>query len=451
MARIGYLYLRAGRIGENRQILPSGFITDVRQPYPGFETLKVQLQEKYPGAPQHYGLLWWNNADGAMKGVPRDAYWSWGLYDSHIIVVPSLDLVVARAGKTMRGGMPSHPSTLEPLLAPIVASLSAAVTEFAPHYPPSPVIAGIEWAPRTTIRRTGSDCDTFPSSWADDGHLYAAFGDCRGMEPLRPEKLGMGFLRIAGPPDSFEATNVISETGENKGQGQHGKKASGMLMVDGVLYMWARNAGNAQLAWSTDHARTWTWSDWKFTESFGYVTFLNFGRNYSAARDNYVYLYASDEDNAYVPWKRMVMARVPKDRIRERAAYEFFKARDAKGGAVWTKDFRGRRAVLENPRGLGYRFQASYNAGLKRYLINQITYNADVNTRFQGGMVIYDAPEPWGPWTTAYFTRLWDVAPGESQHFPPKWMSADGRTMHLIFSGDDILSVRRATVKLRRR
>ena len=33
-------------------------------------------------------------------------------------------------------------------------------------------------------------------------------------------------------------------------------------MVDGVLYLWVRNAGNARLAWSADHGRTWTWSGW---------------------------------------------------------------------------------------------------------------------------------------------------------------------------------------------
>src|SRR3954451_17703954 len=42
--------------------------------------------------------MWWNNGDGAMKDVPRDAFWSWGLRESFILVVPSLDLVAARAG-----------------------------------------------------------------------------------------------------------------------------------------------------------------------------------------------------------------------------------------------------------------------------------------------------------------------------------------------------------------
>jgi hypothetical protein len=30
--------------------------------------------------------------------VPRDAYWGWGQGDSLIVVIPSLDIVIARAG-----------------------------------------------------------------------------------------------------------------------------------------------------------------------------------------------------------------------------------------------------------------------------------------------------------------------------------------------------------------
>ena len=36
----------------------------------------------------------WNTAD-----VPVDTFWSWGAGDSLIIVIPSLDLVIARAGQ----------------------------------------------------------------------------------------------------------------------------------------------------------------------------------------------------------------------------------------------------------------------------------------------------------------------------------------------------------------
>jgi hypothetical protein len=47
--------------------------------------------------------------------------------------------------------------------------------------------------------------------------------------------------------------------------------------------------------------------------------------------------------------------------------------------------------------------------------------------RFAGGLAIYDALEPWGPWTTVFVTKQWDVGPGETASFPTKWISGDGK------------------------
>ena len=217
-----------------------------------------------------------------------------------------------------------------------------------------------------------------------------------------------------------------------------------MLMVDGILYMWTRNAGNPRLAWSKDHARTWEWSEWTFTTSFGCPTFLNFGRNYAGARDDYVYVYSHDNDNAYRPADRMVLARVPRNRVKDRDAYEFFTGRDAANSPAWSRDIARRVAVFTHE-GRCYRSGISYNAGLKRYLWCQILPGED--PRFRGGFGIYDAPEPWGPWSTAYFTETWDVGPGETSSFPTKWISADGKSLHLVFSGDDSFSVRGAVLE----
>jgi hypothetical protein len=48
-----------------------------------------------------------------------------------------------------------------------------------------------------------------------------------------------------------------------------------------------------------------------------------------------------------------------------------------------------------------------------------------------------------------FFTENWDVGPGENAHLPTKWMSADGRTAYLVFSGDDAFSVRRVQFELK--
>src|SRR5262249_29735692 len=124
---------------------------------------------------------------------------------------------------------------------------------------------------------------------------------------------------------AFQGINIPSPSGEQLGEGAASKKASGILCVEGVLYLGARNAGNAQLAWSKDHGKTWQWADWKFTTSFGCPTFLNFGKNYAGAHDEFVYVYSHDAGSAYRPADRMVLARVPKRNIKARAAYEFFR------------------------------------------------------------------------------------------------------------------------------
>jgi hypothetical protein len=257
------------------------------------------------------------------------------------------------------------------------------------------------------------------------------------------KKLSLGLAKVSGGPQDFQGVNIRSQTGEGVGEGAAGAKASGMLCVDGILYLLVRNVRNSQVLWSDDHAATWSRCDWKFETSFGAPTFLNFGANYAGRRDDFVYVYSHDSDSAYTPASRMVMARVPMDRIRERGAYEFFQALEADGRPVWTKDIRDRGAVFVNPEQC-YRSGLSYNAGLKRYLWCQVLpFSTDSRgPRFQGGFGVYEAPEPWGPWRTVFYGQAWDVGPGETSSFPTKWMSPDGHTCHLLFSGNDCFSVR---------
>lgn len=444
MARFGYLYLRDGW-WQGEQILPPAYIQAIRNPVPELPKLKSYDPKAHGEAAPHYCMLWWNNRDGTIAGLPRDACWTWGLYDSVIVVVPSLDLVVARAGKSWKrieGG--GHYDPLKPFLEPIAEAVKAGKRANANSpYPPSPIIKEIIWAPANSIRRAAKGSDNWPMAWADDDRLYTAYGDGNGFEPQTKEKLSLGLAYIEGGPENFHGVNLRSATGEAKGDGKRGRKASGMISISGTLYLLVRNADNAQLGWSTDHGVTWTWANWKFTESFGCPGFVSFGQDYAGARDGYVYLYSQDSDSAYERSDRFVMARVPKDKLRERAAYEFFVCVDSAGQPVWSKQASERGAVFTHS-GACYRSSMSYHPGLKRYL--WCLTGAGNDTRFKGGFAIYDAPEPWGPWTVAFQTEDWDVGPGESMHLPPKWFSADGSTIHLVFSGDDHFSVRAGKV-----
>ena len=166
-----------------------------------------------------------------------------------------------------------------------------------------------------------------------------------------PEKLSLGLRPVEGGPADFSGSTSARRPASRQGDGKAGKKASGLLMVDGVLYLWVRNAGNAQLAWSADHGRTWTWADWKFTTSFGCPTFLNFGKNYAGARDEYVYVYSHDSDSAYEPADRMVLARVPKGRISEPGRLRVLRGLDAGRQPAWTARHRPSAARSSRTRG----------------------------------------------------------------------------------------------------
>jgi hypothetical protein len=55
-----------------------------------------------------------------------------------------------------------------------------------------------------------------------------------------------------------------------------------------------------------------------------------------------------------------------------------------------------------------------------------------------GQLGIFDAPQPWGPWTTVAYYDSWGnmetAGFGLNCDFPQKWMSTDGLTMWSIFS-----------------
>ena len=338
-----------------------------------------------------------------------------------------------------------------------IIALMPVHTNFAqrvPPYPPSPVIKSIIWAPTNTIVRMAKDGDNWPVTWGSDDAIYTTWGDGTGFLPKVQKKLSCGFARVTGHPPDFTGENIRSAA-EQFGGGRNGLKGWGMLAIDDTLYLWFghadKNGGQARLAWSKDFARTWTFAEWKFAE-FGLIGFANFGRGYEGARDEFVYAYSHDGPRADMPADRFSLMRAPKNEVTKRDAWEFFAGFDALGKPRWSGEISGRAGVFHNRDGC-LRSAMTYNPGLRRYLwwqqIPQPPGHPDRgDTRFEGGFAIYDAPEPWGPWTTAFFTTKWDVGPGEHGDFPAKWISRDGKTAWLVFSGEDAFSVRKAEFKL---
>jgi hypothetical protein len=328
-----------------------------------------------------------------------------------------------------------------------------------PPYPPSQIVSGLAWDSDLVRLGNGRTGDNWPITWADDDLLYTAYGDGAGFSNT-DTRYSLGFATVAGDPPTHSGQDFRSDVDTPVGEGPNGIKASGLLMVDGVLYMFVRNYiadssfSNSRLAWSLDHGRTWVWADWYFADTFGCPEFIQFGKNYAGARDAYVYIVSQANDSAYGWSPDIVLARVPKDRVADRSAYEFFAGNDSQAEPLWSTDINQRRPIFTDPNGT-QRISMTYNAALQRYFLTSSHQDGSGNVHTPA-LGVFDAPEPWGPWTTVYYNDTWSEVPTFHHKFPTKWMSSDGRTMWLVFSGSgsttsgcyNCFVVRKATLTL---
>lgn len=243
------------------------------------------------------------------------------------------------------------------------------------------------------------------------------------QEQNGPARVSLGVARIEGPSDAYRGVNVWG--GKNaENPATFTGKGTGILCVGGALYLWVAGPGSlcvpeTRLAVSHDHSRTWKLADWKWTmqDRLFAGTFLNFGRDYAGARDDYVYAYFTRIDHPPPPDKprnwvhetpgRVDLARVPKDRILDRAAYEWYAGRDEQGKAAWTPAMASRAAVFEDANGIKI-VSACYQPRLRKYLL---VYNPRDN---RGNFALFEAPEPWGPWRTVSYLR------GYGPFMPPR-------------------------------
>jgi CubicO group peptidase (beta-lactamase class C family) len=428
-ARLGRLTLRKGDWDGQRLLDPKAIDTILN-----YHSAATLTNWSGPDSPRPV-LGWYTNADRAWPTAPPDAFCGLGAGHQFLLVIPSLDLILVRNGTQIGQRGASWANTKREIVDPLMATLAD------PPHPPSDVIKRVRFDPPETILRQAIDSDNWPLTWADDGAIYTAYGDGRGFEPFVEKKLSLGLATIEGTPPHITGTNLRSPTAERTGNGPKGPKASGMLMVDGVLYLWARNTNNSTLAWSPDRGHTWQWG-FTFTEGFGCPTFLNFGPNYAGARDDYVYVYSQDGPSAYETYDAVALARVPKARIREQGAYEWFVKLAPDGSPVWTSDLNHRGPAFAYPAHC-QRVDAAYNPGLRRYLL-AVSYG------HAGGWGLFDAPAPWGPWTTAFSTQAWDQGQTHGYRLPTKWISDDGRTLWVVFSGlkpNDAFCLRRMTLE----
>ena len=317
-------------------------------------------------------------------------------------------------------------------------------------YPPSPVISGISFDWSTHIR-LAQGSDNWPVTWASDDHQYTTWGDGGGFGGSNQDgRVSLGVARIEGGSTGYKGFNVWGGK-DPIHPAQFTGKSYGIAAIDGSLYMWRCGDGSLASAYkfqklyrSTDKAQSWQDTGVEYTQSsfsgsrgFYCPTFLQFGKDYEGARDSYVYLYAPELKSTN--WEvqkpgEITLMRVPRASLGSRSEYEYFAGKDGSGNPVWTRDMNSRRPVFEDRENGVMTVSVSYNPGLRRYFL--ITEHT---TGMKGNIGIYDAPDPWGPWTTVLFESGFGTPNIDTTtffwNFSNKWLSSDGRDFTLVFTG----------------
>lgn len=334
-----------------------------------------------------------------------------------------------------------------------VWSRAAEQPGFTPAYPPSPVIAGLTFEDRwARIEAPGSDI--WPITWADDDALYTAWGDGGGFggnNEAGRVSLGVGVIR--GTKDNFRGFNLAGGVEAPNPEPFTGK-SEGILALGSTLYLWRDGDGSSpgyfkfiELWRSDDHGAHWRATGVRFSKAGGDFTgddqgifapaFCQFGQAYAGARDDYLYIYSPDSID-WSHWRvrlpgRINLLRVPREKIEDKAAYEFYAGTGESGAPRWTSRPAERQPIWRDDKQGTHRIAVSYNPGLKRYLLTTITIDRS------GWMSVYDAPEPWGPWThvqTEYNPERWGRLTIIFT-FVNKWLSADGRNFVIVHTRND--------------
>lgn len=306
-------------------------------------------------------------------------------------------------------------------------------------YPHSAVIDHISWDWKT-LRTAAPGSDLWPVTWAADGSLYTAWGDGGGFGGTDQDgRVALGFARIDGTPEHFTGVNLNG--GKNpRHPASFPKlgKVGGLVAVGNRVYGWLNtqqgrwpNVDHA-LIWSDDGCLSWKKSDWVFQKGDGRFkpsTFLNFGRGLSGVPANcagYVYFYGQHEGHSM----QTFLGRAPADKLPDRAQYEFLSAMN-KDRPAWSSDVHKAIPVFTDARSNGDLAGVVYIPAMKRYLLSSF-HNGP------GQLGIFDAPTPWGPWTTVSYDEHWgqmgSAGEGLTCSFPAKWISEDGRTLSCVFS-----------------
>lgn len=333
-----------------------------------------------------------------------------------------------------------------------------------------------------TIIRHGGQCDIFPMTWASDDRQFGSFSDGTGWGSSEENGYNTQAIWIKDGPVNASFDEIVSYPAHRWPEDPTDFPlyyGFSTLAVEDCLYhllcCTEKTVGQvwngAKLIYSPNQGRTWHNQDgstpvvWEphsqrsretllfFEEpqrAFSLVSLLQMGKAYEANRDGYVYGYGTN-GNSDGTSNQLVMFRVPKLRVTDRSAYEFFGGLTSKDDATWSKDIGARVPVHIFPRG----WANAPGQGVVQAWIPSVVYlpaiglylmaNAGIGWVSSGSwskpsyLGLWSAPKPWGPWSQIHEEAAW--TPGNdpaarcySPQISPKWIAPDGKSFWLVWS-----------------
>ena len=337
-----------------------------------------------------------------------------------------------------------------------------------------------------TTRRLDINGDNWHTTWAASGRQFTSLCDGKGgsdLEGTTGADYNTRVLAIDGGPENPKFSNLpnfpdlLTEPETGRFMQYYG---FGIIALGDAIYHYfstpnhiffepnARFVG-AKLGYSPDGGSTWlnqngaplVWEERaersrdnmifyeEDGDAFSLITALQMGRGYEENRDGYVYLYAPN-GNGVETMNQLVLCRVKKEEITNRANYEFFASRDENGAAQWTPDIAARGVVHTFPKGWvntqlhPYAWHPSvvYSAPHDCYLMANWGMGCAPDGLWFGKpsyLGFWTAPNPWGPWTQIHEETAWtpqddNAARCYQPQIIPAWMAPDGKSFYLAWT-----------------
>jgi hypothetical protein len=351
-------------------------------------------------------------------------------------------------------------------------------------------IRGLRRLEETTLRLGGVG-DNWHMTWARDDKQYAGLCDGTGFPGMPQKQYNSRLFAITGsPPDGVKFEYLPGYPDLFNESPEHFSRyyCFGVIALGDRIYQYLSTPEvpfhkpepfftGAKLIYSEDLGKTWrnqdgstpvVWENWAdrskanmafFREpgrAFSLITVLQMGRDYEQNRDGYVYLYSPNGD-AEGTMNQLALCRVRKDKLLNRAAYEFFVSRaDDGASAKWSREIADRGVVHTFPTGWvnrklnPYAWHPSvvYYAPLGVYLMANWGMGTDEKGDWftkPSYLGFWTATHPWGPWKQVHEETAWTPANDQAARayqpqIAPKWIAADGKSFWLVWTDFQVVN-----------